>query len=531
MTAGGNPWRRADWDTPRRDVFGVEHVAALTATEAASLDRSAREEREIPERVLMESAGRAAALILHRAFPRGRVLVLAGSGHNGGDALIVARTLHSWGRDVAWIAAGSQPPPAALTHGHALRQLTVEELADGRADVDVLVDGLLGTGAAGAPRGAVLTAIQAINASRRPVLALDIPSGIDPTTGEVPGESVRAALTVSFGQPKIGTLHEPARSCCGRLIAVEIGLPPLTQAQPEAVLITPEWVRRRLPVRAPDAHKNSVGQVLIVAGREGVAGAAALTGLGALRAGAGFVRIASPAANRTILQAALPEAVFVDRHDETALGEAAAAAAAIVAGPGIGTDAAAGVALRTLDEAAPDRPLVLDADALNVIGRDTDHFSRLAARRAVVLTPHPGEMSRIVGAAAREIAQRLPRFARDLAEATGCVVLLKGQPSVVAGREPPVLINTCGSSDVASAGMGDLLSGVIGALLAQRLAAPQAAAVGVFLSSRAGDLARRGPSLTPRDVADQLHRAWSDPGRRKPPFDLPFILFDQARRW
>ncbi len=517
----------ADPFTSEREVYGRSCVWALTASESAALDERSRDAQGVPEPVLMESAGRAAAAVLQARHPEGRVLALVGPGNNGGDALVLVRTLRSWGRDAVWAAHGSRRPDGALAHGWDLPE--VEATDAELLGAAVLVDGLLGTGATGAPREDMAALIRRMNASGRPVVALDLPTGADPTTGKVPGEAVDADTTVCFGFPKRGLLLQPARSRCGRLMAVEIGFPPLDSAG--ARVITPAWVAETLPVRAPDAHKSTAGSLLLIAGSAGIGGAAVLSGRGALRGGAGYLRLASAPENRGIVQGAIPDAVFVDRSDAGALRAAAKASTAVAAGPGMGTDGAAREDLETALEASGSVPVLLDADAVTLFGGRTALLRELAGKRPVVITPHPGEMARLVEEGAGEVAERRIDVARDFADAAGCVVLLKGQPSVVAAPGAAVWINSAGSSDVATAGMGDQLTGAVAALLAAGVEAADAAACGLFLCSRAADLVRRGPSLIPCDVADAYSDAWRRPGAASAPAGLPFVLFDQPARW
>lgn len=515
---------------PGRDVWGIGHLPLVTPEEAAALDAAARERHDVPERVLMESAGRAAALVLDRIFPRGRVAVAAGSGNNGGDALVLARVLLSWGREVTLVTAGSRPPDSVLRHGH---EVPIESLDDEPAvfaSADVLVDGVLGTGARGAPREPASTVIEAMNAAGRPIVALDLPSGVDARTGDVEGEAIRAAVTVTFGWPKIGLLFHPARSRCGRLVAVEIGFPPLhAEGGESALLITPEWAKERLPGRPPSAHKGISGRLLALAGTDGMAGAAVIASKAAQRAGAGLVQVASPASNRLVIQTAVPEAIFVDR---AALDpEAMAAAHALLAGPGIGTDDGAHRALETAIGGTAGLRAAFDADALNLFARDPDRLGEVAGGRDVIITPHPGELGRLMDLSVREIVADPVAAARAAAARFGCSVLLKGQPSIVASPGQPTLVSTVGSSDVASAGMGDQLAGVTGALLAAGLSAREAGALALFYSGRAADLAWRGRSLGPADVSEAMHAAFDRPGARRSPTGLPFVSFDQPARW
>lgn len=517
----------------RRDVYGRAEVALVTAAEAAAADAAARERHGVADRVLMENAGRAAALVLDRAFDRGRIAVLAGSGNNGGDAVVAARALRSWGRDVRVVSCGSRPPEPSLLHSHPIE---VEPVASAEAAIawaDVLVDGLLGTGSSGAPREPLGAIIERMNASDRPIFALDLPSGVDATTGVVAGVAVRAAVTASFGWPKLGCLLHPARAHCGCIIAVEIGFPPLTLGDDaKAVLTTPAWAASRLPARPPDAHKGSSGRLGILAGQEGMAGAAALAAEAARRAGAGLVRLASAAANRVILQSLVPEATFVDR---TALVDSDfETVQALLAGPGIGTDDGAWQALDSALELTGDRPALLDADAVNLFARRRDgaaYLDRLAGSRDVVITPHPKELERLTGLPVREIQADRPAAARKASAQFGCTVLLKGQPSIIAAPDGMLLVNSAGSSDLAAGGMGDQLAGVIAAFLAAGLGSVDAAGAGLFFASRAADLAGRGRSLGPRDISDHFHEALASPGAERPPLGLPLVTFDQPPRW
>jgi ADP-dependent NAD(P)H-hydrate dehydratase / NAD(P)H-hydrate epimerase len=522
----------------RHTVCGRAGVAALSAAAAAEQDRRAREVLGIPERVLMESAGRALALVLNRLYPRGRVLAVVGRGHNGGDAIVALRILASWGREVAWLPVDEPPAVAELAHGHALRRVAAEAAGTALGAADVVMDGMLGTGARGAPRAAAAALIRQLNAAGRPVVAVDLPSGVDPTTGAVPGEAVAAAVTVSFGWPKIGLLLQPARARCGRLVVAEIGFPPL-DAEPAAELATPGWAAARLPRRDAAAHKGTAGKVLILAGRAGMAGAAVIAARAASRAGAGLVVAASCARNRDIVQGAVPEALFVDREDEGAIA-GHAAAAAVLCGPGIGTDADGAAALERVLAATGAAPIVLDADALTLLvaGRDGDggrerereRLGELGAQRPVVLTPHPGEMARLTGRPVPELLAAPLEAAGELAARTGCTVLLKGQPSIVAAAGAATLVNTVGSSDLASAGMGDQLAGLLVAFLGAGAGVRDAAGLALFYGGRAAELARRGRSLVPDDLSAELHRAFARPGPMRSPLG-PFVTFDQPPRW
>lgn len=494
-----------------------ERVPVLGADEMRAWDAAAIRETGIPERVLMESAGRAAAALVQRFFPSGRVVAVVGGGNNGGDALVVARTLRAWGREVVAVSIGKRPPDSMLLHGWKVDVRPDAELEAVLAGAAVVVDGLLGTGARGAPREPEATAIEAITRSAVPVVALDGPSGIDLTTGAAPGPALRAALTVTFGAPKRGLLLFPGREHAGRIVAVEVGFAPLATAGAE--LITPAWAARRLPAVAPNAHKGSMGRVLIVAGRAGMAGAAVLAGMGALRTGAGYAVLVSPGANRAILQGAIPEALYLDRD---ALPEDFAASAdAVVAGPGMGTDEESLALLRRL--APGQAPLLLDADALTLLARNAGLRDEI--ERPLLLTPHPGEMGRLLDRPVSAITAEPFAAAAEAAERFHCAVLLKGNPSLVTEPGTPTLVNVAGHSGIATGGMGDVLSGVAGALLAVGTAPREAAALALFYAGRAAELAGRGRGLLPRDVAAALPAALAE--APEPPA-MPGVVMDLA---
>ncbi|NJD20766.1 MAG: NAD(P)H-hydrate dehydratase, partial [Gemmatimonadetes bacterium] len=387
----------------------------------------------------------------------------------------------------------------------------------------VIVDGILGTGVRGAPRERQAAAIRRINHAGRPVLALDIPSGVDAATGAAPGEAVQADVTVSFGAPKLGALLHPGRARAGRLIAVEIGFPPMEPADAGAWAVTPAWAQAHLPTRALDTHKNAVGRLVIVAGRPGMAGAAMLAARAAFRSGAGQVQVASHPSNRTVLQSGVPEAIYVDPEDGPALEDALGEASAVAVGPGLGTDDAAEALLeRILAVAAP--ALEVDADALTHQAQGRPRPAAEALRgRPVLVTPHPGEMERLFPGAA---AVGRVGAVREAAHALGCAVVLKGAPSLTAAPGHPVRVDLQSSSDLAVAGMGDVLTGVCGSLAAQGCAPADAGSVGLYLTGRAAAVAGRGKALTPGDVVRWLPQALAERGEGWSDLALPFVLLD-----
>ncbi|MDZ7780261.1 MAG: NAD(P)H-hydrate dehydratase [Gemmatimonadota bacterium] len=514
-------------------------VPALTGREAGAWDRRAIDRSGVPERVLMENAGRAAAVILDRSYPEGPVVGLVGAGNNGGDALVALRVLAAWGREVRAVLVADRPTDDPLLHGWPIPVVvedgwTAEDWAGVLSEASVVVDGVLGTGVRGAPRERQAGAIRAVNASAASVLAMDVPSGIDPDGGSVPGDAVRADVTVAFGAPKVGALVHPARAAVGRLVVVEIGFPPLESGEARAFVSTPPWARDQLPRRSSDTHKNAVGRVLVVGGASGMAGAALLAARGALRAGAGIVRVCTVPENREIVQRGVPEAIYVDGTDAAAVRDGLAATDAVVVGPGLGQG---DVALRLLERVlgGEPRPVLLDADALNLAAAGAVDLAAVGRTRPVLLTPHPGEMGRLSRRRRSASDGRCRALPRRRAATGAAAVERFDRRGPVQGRalcpssaspDGELLIDTQGSSDLAAAGMGDTLAGVCGTLMAQGLVSATAGAVGLYLTGRAARLADKGAALTPSDVLERLPDVLSEPGGPTDALGLPFVVLD-----
>jgi hydroxyethylthiazole kinase-like uncharacterized protein yjeF len=303
-------------------------------------------------------------------------------------------------------------------------------------------------------------------------------------------------------------------------VVVEIGFPPVPAGDAGGILLTPSWARNRRPTREVVTHKNRVGALAVVAGRPGMAGAGILAARSALRAGAGYVRLVTHPDNRQVVQSALPEAVFVDASDARAVEEALSASRAVAVGPGLGTEDPARKLLDAV--AASALPRVLDADALNLLA-DSDQPDAFAGE--TVLTPHPGEAARLLAVSADEIQADRPESAARLQDRTGAAaVVLKGAPTLVrTARE--LWVDTVGSSDLAVAGMGDTLTGAVGAFLAQGSPAPVAAGLGLVATGRAAALAARGTGLQAADVPDFLPRALAE-GEAEPLIPIPGVLLD-----
>jgi NAD(P)H-hydrate epimerase len=485
----------------------------VTADEMRMLDRLTIE-RGTPGHVLMERAGQGATRVLLECFPhlrrRGRrVVVVAGKGNNGGDGFVIARLLRrrglrcevallgraeEVGGDAARNLAAWRRVRGALAEITAAADLSV--LAPRLAAADAVVDAIFGTGLNHPVGGLHADAIELVNASGAPVFAVDIPSGLDADRGVPLGTAVQAEATATFGFAKLGQVMYPGARYCRRLAVVDIGLDPAAIAAqpPRAALLEREEVAPLVPVRAADAHKGDCGHVLIIAGSFGKTGAAQLAVRAAGRSGAGLVTAVAPASLYPIYAGGVLEAMTAALPDENGricfdaarLGELLEGKNAVVVGPGLGTHDGAERTVSWLLEQCP-HPLVLDADALTLVARDT---APLRARRApAVLTPHPGEMSRLIGADTAAVQSDRAGVARRFATEHGCTLVLKGARSVIADPDGRLWVNSTGNPGMASGGMGDVLSGVLGALCAQGLNASEAARLGVYLHGLAADRA------------------------------------------
>ena len=508
----------------------------LTAEQMRRVDARAIEQLGIPGPTLMENAGRGAAAALISALPelgrrvRGlRVAIACGKGGNGGDGFVVARHLRRAGaRMEVWLAE----PPDTLRGDAALKLremrragITARVAADPAraaeafAAADVVVDALLGTGARGAPAPHVAALIEAINASSRPVVALDVPSGLSADGEAAAGPIVKAWLTPTFAAPKLGLVVGEAAERAGRMVVVDIGVPEAEIARGiQTFLIEREDAAALFPRRARDTHKGRYGHLLVVAGSVGKTGAAALCARGAMRTGVGLVTVATAASAQPIVAALTAEAMTEPLAETPAhslalaAGEPLAALAetrdAVAIGPGLGLHDDTRALARDLVATLP-RPMVVDADALTALAGQTQLLKSAPAARC--LTPHPGEMARLLGTRSDDVQRDRIGAAREFARVHRVHLVLKGSRTVVADPEGHVLINPTGNPGMASGGTGDVLTGVLGALLARGLPTDKAAAAGVYLHGLAGDVAveRVGEeSLIAGDVVEALGEAF-----------------------
>jgi len=530
----------------------------VTADEMAAFDRIAIDERGIPSLTLMERAGRetARAILawwktgaavkkrtvaasggrgggLAQRVPPGRVLVFCGRGNNGGDGFVVARHLKAAGFGVRVLVAADEsalsPDARANYDGCQRARLPITFLPDARAwapgseawdavaGAVFLVDALLGTGSKGAPRGAIAAAIELAAGSGKPVVAVDLPSGVDASTGHVEIPAIKADLTVTFAFRKVGLALEPGREHAGQIQVVDIGIPSdvVESSKPTVVTADAAWAHSRLPRRAPDAHKGSTGRVLLVGGSAGLMGAVAMAGESVLRAGAGYAVAGVPRSCVDVLETRVTE-VVKRGYPETDMRSLARAALeglleegmradAVAIGPGLSRNPETSALVRDLLHQI-EAPIVLDADGLNA-------FEGQALRRThgpLIVTPHYGEAARLGGISIPDIARDPMGWARAFAERSGAIVCLKCVPMITVVPGEPTVLNATGNPGMATAGAGDILTGTIAGLLAQGMDPGEAAAVGCFVHGLAGDIAarrhgRRG--MIAGDIRDALPAA------------------------
>ena len=464
--------------------------ALYTAAQVRGFDRRATDEFGVPGYELMTRAARATLDALLSAWPESRSLtVLCGTGNNGGDGFTLARLARERGLGVRVVSLGY----TAALRGDAQRAWQDYARGGGRLtpwspavlDSDVVVDALFGTGLGREIEDPARSMIAAVNACGRPVLAMDVPSGLDSDTGHAHGIAVHADLTVTYVAHKVGCHIGPDIGCVGRLVLDDLELPAAVFAgvTPRLRILDDLVLREALPPRARDAHKGRHGHVLVVGGGKGMPGAALLAGEAALRAGAGLVTLAVHPSNAAVV-AHRPELMCVAASTGAELAGALERATVVAVGPGLGQSPWSAEMYRSVLECG--KPLVVDADALNLL-------TLMPVQRADwVLTPHPGEAARLLGTTVEEVQADRLAAARELQSRYGGTIVLKGAGSIVWPDHGPPAICRNGNPGMATGGMGDVLTGVIAALVAQRCAPGLAAAAGVYAHALAGDRAARG---------------------------------------
>ena len=512
----------------------------VTAAQMQALDRRTIEEAGVPGTTLMERAGAGVVARLEQQISsiRGKAItVFCGKGNNGGDGFVVARLLH---KKRAKVRVFTLAPAKDLSRDAAsmYRQLvrtagktivkpfsSTSQLQTRLGDSDVIIDALLGTGLAAPVTGHYADAIESINQARRLTVAVDLPSGIHADTGAVLGRAVKADLTVTFGLPKRGLFQNQGIDHAGRVEIVDIGIPPayVDAVHSQIHLITAPFVRSTLPPRRLSGHKGTFGHAGIIAGSVGKTGAAAMAAQAALRIGAGLVTVAIPASVNDVLEAKLLEVMTIPMPETKArtLSRAAldrlkdfiAARTAIAIGPGLSTRPETVELVQALVRQL-DRPSVLDADALNALAGRTGLLTECTI--PPILTPHPGEMARLATeSSAQSVNEDRIGTATGFARERNCYLVLKGARTVIAGPDGMVAICPTGNPGMATAGTGDVLTGMIVGLLAQGIASWEAACTATYVHGLAGDLAAETmgqTSVIARDVIDHIPYALTNIG-------------------
>ncbi|MBZ0156657.1 MAG: NAD(P)H-hydrate dehydratase [Alphaproteobacteria bacterium] len=514
-------------------------MKVATAQEMREIDRITIEEYGIPGPVLMERAGLAVARKVREFFPRKKAVVLCGGGNNGGDGLVAARDLFNGGNAVqVFLLAkkGALSPDCAAQYRIAkkmgvpvtfCRTVEAEEFRDA-----VVIDALFGTGLGRPVQGELARLFSRVNATDVPVISVDIPSGISSDTGEVMGEAIAADYTVTFGLPKRGHLLYPGAGYAGALFVEDIGFPSSLVAADTIPVerVDRDSVAGMIAPRRRNSYKGDYGHVLVIAGSRGKTGAALMTARACLRSGTGLVTLGVPETLLDVFQGGVTEEMCIPLPDdgtgmlgtgsaEEILEFSAQKTDVIAVGPGIGVS---GGTLRVMEELVKRStvPLVIDADGINALGRAAGDEKGIrdllgSAKSPVVLTPHPGEMARLLpgsGYGSGEVERERIDIALSFAKETGTYLVLKGVPTVTASPEGNAFLNTSGNPGMATGGSGDVLTGVIASLLGQEMSPLHAAVLGVYLHGLAGDCAaaQKGEhSLIASDIIHSLPDAFA----------------------
>jgi len=506
-------------------------VKVASSNEIRLLDKEAVEKYGISHEILMENAGAAVArLILHTASEKDTVAVIAGPGNNGGDGLVCARHLASHGMDVHVYLVADPERLSELVKKNldrvALANIPVEKVTEKNVEelqyvllfYDVIVDALFGTGLTRPLEGVYKEAVEAINDSGSLVVSVDIPSGINSDTGEVMGTAVKADFTVTFGLPKIGLLLYPGAEYAGEILVSHISYPRSLIKDDRIKVETNDPLYP--PPRQPDTHKGDYGKALFIAGSKRYYGAPMLASRSFLKAGGGYSRLATVSSIVPFLATRAPEVVY-EELEETNSGtisyrnlekilKLTEASDIVAIGPGIGLD---DETARLVLELIPriNKPLIIDGDGLTILARDTTILS--TRKYPTVITPHPGEMSRLTGKQVEEIKKSRLKTALEVAQKLGSYVVLKGAHTVIATPEGKAYINLTGNPGMATAGSGDVLVGAIAGMYGIGYGFEEAVRMGVFVHGLAGDLAVESigmDGLTAVSIMNFLPRAMKE---------------------
>ncbi|MBN1381280.1 MAG: NAD(P)H-hydrate dehydratase [Deltaproteobacteria bacterium] len=498
-----------------------------TVEQMRAMDRYAIEKLGIPEEILMENAGHAAAAILAQAFgiKDKKFVILCGIGNNGGDGLVVARLVHAEGGNaqVFIIGDAEKYKGAAKTNWQILQKLpidvlmvdSVEAVRHAVSHCDGIVDAIFGTGLDREVGGMAKETIDLINSTDKAILSLDIPSGISGNTGSVMGTAVRADHTVTFGLPKIGNILYPGYDCCGKLYCCHISFPPSLYNDKAVQVAINDFIA--IPPRDNNAYKGSVGEALFIAGAVNYFGAPYFAAMSFLKAGGGYSRLAAPAGMTSFIAQKGREIVFVPQ-EETRSGSIAfenrdrlltlaEKMDMVVIGPGTSLNSETQQLMRELTDSIQ-RPLIIDGDGLTAIAQDTNIIKSRQA--STILTPHLGEMSKLVKMGIAEIEQNKIKILRKTSQNLGAFIILKGAHSLIGTPDGRVFVNLSGNSGMATAGSGDVLTGTIASMFGLGLPVEEAVRKGVYIHGLAGDqaaAAKGKDGITAQDILDSLPAA------------------------
>jgi len=488
-------------------------MKVATAEQMQELDRKAIETYRIPGIVLMENAGRGAMEVISHAFPdilKKRIAIIAGKGNNGGDGFVIGR--HFLNRGVSVKTFLLADPNTLRGDAETAFQMFIrmkgevfsvpsskeyQKIKKDLEKFDILVDSIFGTGLDADVRGYYREVIEHLNTLQSPIVAVDIPSGLDANTGKPLGTAIRASLTVTFGLPKVGHLISPGIDYVGELKVTDISIPKklLEEEKIQTYLLESEDIRRKLAMpRRPDSHKGDYGHLLVIAGSVGKTGAAAMACEAALRMGAGLVTLAIPKSLNAIMEVKLTE-VMTEPLPETPKQTLSLRAfnsilrlcegkKAVIIGPGIGTFKETQSLILKLIKTL-NLPIVLDADGLTALATQPKILP--ATNRSLILTPHPGEMAKLIGSTAKEVQEDRIGISRNFSQSQRIHLVLKGHRTLIATPKGEIFINPTGNAGMASGGTGDVLTGMIGGLICQGFDIPSSLQTSVYLHGLAGD--------------------------------------------
>lgn len=465
----------------------------------------------IPSLVLMERAALTVCEVIKKKYGTDKkILAVNGTGNNGADAVACARILMGWGYEAAICSLGDTEKytielqqQLAISDKMHIKRVTIDSLGD----YDVIIDGIFGIGLSRNIEGNFVEIIEDINKSGKEIVSVDIPSGINSATGQIMNVAIEADVTVTFGYLKTGLILYPGNTNAGNIIIGECGFAPeAVEQMEEKKFVYDDEDLKRIPVRRPDSNKGTCGKILVVAGSENMSGAAYFSGKAAYRTGAGLVRILTTKSNKDVIQKILPEAVLVFQEDmnKEKIENNVKWAESIVIGPGLSTDEKSALLLYSVMECLEnsDKKILLDADALNIISRDKKH----TLLKGCVITPHIGEMSRLTGLATDVIKKDIIGLAKQFAKENECICVLKDARTIVTDGIR-LYINISGNNGMATAGSGDVLTGIIAGLWGNGMDLFEGAVLGTYIHGCAGDVARNKMgeySMKADDIADSI---------------------------